>query len=296
METNQVTATGPEVVVETPESFFGVKPTEVKAEVETPETETLTEETSQEEVVEGEEAKVEPVKLWAGKHKTPEELEKYHLEREKSYESSSRESVRLAKVNERYANQLAELTDKLAMAELQSKLGTFAEKSKEELEGLTESQRMTYELDRRDHIAQKKELEALQAKADAEIDAINSQMEQHERELFSDQKRFPNASAMKEDMKDIMNMEPRLNNSGIPLMPKLLYFAAVGMKANEEAAKAETTKKESVEQAKKVSLAKSSGSGAPAATGGKVNGLGGKKTWEDSFKEDLQRGTPASIF
>lgn len=269
------------------------KTAEAKAEEPIAEA-TNTEEPVAEESAEGDEAK-EPAKLLAGVFKTPEELEADYSTKVKALDASGREAKRLLVLSQRQENIIGELQDKMAEMELKSQLSTFQERTNEELAEMSESEKMQYKLDLRDHKQLKKELEEKQQAMKAKEEEIDQAIDNALSGMKNDPEVFSDLDNVVAQFPELIKEEPALQGCGIPKMPYIMYWAIYGRNAKAKELQASKVQKESKAQAAKKAASDASRAGAPAATGGKVTGPAGK-TWDSGFAESLKTAAPKPIF
>ena len=231
-----------------------------------------------------------PVKLWAERYKSPEELEI-------AYKHSSAEGKRLAgrvkEIEAGAATKVTELSTRIAELEMQVQLGPeIPELTDEQLEAMgpvKAARALQKQTERKVLAAKLKETkearEKAQKKWEEDVDAHNDQWIS---KMKGDPENYPDYEALLPDMSKLADLAPWA--VGNPNSAELLYYASFGRRAlaNVKGAKAKT--KESADKAKLKAQAAGDVTAAPGAGGGTKDPAAAKKTPKPGSDEDVNLG------
>lgn len=222
-----------------------------------------------------------PAKLWAGRYKTPEELE---VQYQHSSEEGKRLSVKLKKESEAYEGRIGELTDKLSELEILAEVGPAeAELSDEQLEAMGPVKATRYlqrAQDRKNKLAQIKANQEIRKRETAKATAeLQDHIRGSARDMEVDADNFPDFVELKPAMSRLMDIEPGV--TGHANSPQVLYLAAYGMRALKRDAEGRKKTAESTKAAAAKSKVAAVGAGAAQAAGGGAKDVATQKKTAD---------------
>lgn len=258
------------------------------------------------ETEEGEESKAKTgdTRLLAGKYKTPEELEKAHVEQSKLYELSSNRGYKLHKLLKESEAAKAKLEDQIKTLSLKAELGDFKEKTKEELAEMSAEERIDYKENLYTHRRKQEELKAVQEKTKREQEEsrkeiLASQDEDLEK-MNSDPKEFPMFNELRETMAEIANTFPWMDENPQPGLPGLTYLASLGILYREKLVEEAKAKVKSAEDVKGKAESQAARSGASGGSGKvstpKVTGSSNGRISDEEWNKQIVNAGGGSIF
>lgn len=258
------------------------------------------------ETEEGEESKGKTgdTRLLAGKYKTPEELEKAHVEQSKLYELSSNRGYKLHKLLKESEAAKAKLEDQIKTLSLKADLGDFKEKTKEELQEMSAEERIDYKENLYTHRRKQEELKAVQEKTKREQEEkrneiLASQDEDLEK-MNADSKEFPMFNELRETMAEIANTFPWMDENPQPGLPGLTYLASLGIVYREKLVEEAKAKAKSSEDVKGKAESQAARSGASGGSGKvstpKVTGSSNGRISDEEWNKQIVNAGGGSIF
>ena len=246
---------------------------------------------------EGQTPPATPPKLWAGRYKTPEEMESGLYE-------SGREGRRLSDLTKTLSKERGEFETKFKDAELRIKhlsaQGAAKELSAEELTKLREENPGAYTdyiLDKQKREsaiqAEKDKVEQDRVKTEGENTRIDDMIQTQHLQMKSDAAKYPGYMELTPVMDSLLDIAPEL--AGHDWTPKILYFASKGLQALRGERKAAALTQEEKDKAASEAAVRGDTTGTPGRTGqpSTAGGTGLDKLNQEIISEQPKRILPS---
>lgn len=186
------------------------------------------------------------------------------------YEHSSREALKVVAANKEYAAKAKEYEVKIQQLELEKSLGpVLPDLTKEQEEAMTPAQISAHHSKQLEAKIMRgnaeKELKLEQQNRAAAADKLGGEIIALGRSMEADDANYPGYKELRPLMQEVMDLEPGV--TGWPQTPKILFYAAEGMRSlrvKAESAKATAT---AAEKAKLKGTADATRTGGPGPTG-----------------------------
>jgi hypothetical protein len=225
--------------------------------------------------------------MWAGRFKTPEDLEV-------AYDQSSKEGRRLSAAlkDQQRANEeaIAAMRNEISELKLAAELGPeIPEPTEQEMEAMGPVKAMRAMEKSRERKAKAQQLADAKAKREADAKRYSSDLRAHINksieEMKGDTKNFPDYAALQDGMNAIMDLEDQGPQNG----PLIVYLAAYGRRALAQAAEASEKSSQSAAQAKAKAQAAAAAAAAPGGSGGSPASPGTKPAIDPDSDEAHNR-------